>query len=169
MENNHGYMKISRKRWEDITDSNSSKASEPGSANNVHPEIEILKRVLAKLTVPITIYLGNLSYDLNDENEILVFLSLPPQELPQVSLKLLEIEGRFSGRAEITVESMELALHIVEFHGRCLDDRPVYMNLDGFYGRGQQYKKTLNIKKTRPNKRKHKYKKKPLQDANVFD
>ena len=89
--------------------------------------------------------MNNLPYDLVDTSEILAFLGY--SYCNQVFVSLILKDGNPSGRGQIIVSTADIAYAIVKKHGHTLRDRSVYMNLDGFFGRGKMYTKMLEPRK----------------------
>lgn len=112
-----------------------------------HAEVSILKSLLNGRVAPISIFIGNLPYTLAEEHEIVRFLELGESELAHIKISIMYEKGKPKGRAIIMAGLLDIAYKIIDFHGKNIDGRPVFMNLDGFFGRGQGYKKQLDSKK----------------------
>ena len=146
--------KPERIAWADLDDSMSS--TDEGSEFSVdlpvgelHPETAILQRVLKKCQAPITLYLNNLPFDLATTEEISQFLGLSRPETASIHFK----GSKPSGKGSVIVDSLEEARRILNFHGQLFAGRPLYMNLDGYFCRGQQYLKVLKADEVHRTKR----------------
>lgn len=145
------HTKPSYGSWFDLNDSVTSTQEEyESSASTIHPEVLILQGIIHSCSAPISLYLGNLPYTLNSTEDLKAFLSLTKDS----QIVILRHDEKPLGRAVATVESVEAALKIVELHGTEFQDRPVYMNLDGFFGRGKAYVKQLNQAPSKKKKKK---------------
>lgn len=132
--------------WADLSDSFSDIENDLITPDPLlkHPEIQILSDLLHTKQPPITVYIGNLPYDLLDPSELMQFFQLTPLEQQGITIQLITTtEGKYIGRAFATIESTELARKLINCHGIPFNDRPVYLNLDGFFGRGKKYKKQI--------------------------
>ena len=130
--------------WADVDDSFSSTEDDYDGASaaslpDIHPEVEFLRESMQGRQFPLTIYLGNLPYDLDEPKQVSKFVAL--DGLP---VTFLMQNGRVSGKATVVAQTRIEANKILDRHGQILCGRPVYMNLDGYFGRGKQHLKLLS-------------------------
>ena len=135
---------LEKMRWAD--DSLSSTEDDCEMAQlRANPEVNTLKDLARHKAPPITIYINNLPYDIEDSALLLPFFGCTPSS---ASISLVCSNGKPTGKGWISVDCIESAMLILDCHGQVFRNRPVYLNLDGYFGRGKQY-----LKKEKPSRR----------------
>ena len=99
-----------------------------------NPEVDTLKDLARQKVPPIKIYLNNLPFDFQDPSSLVPFLGCHPDS---VSISLVSKNGRFTGKGLVTTDCTDIAVQVLDCHGQVFRDRPIYMNLDGYFGRGE--------------------------------
>lgn len=125
-----------KSNWADVSDEEGW--SEPEEEKKAAPPPRVPPpgphpSIPSQLTLPATLLLGNLPYNLQQPSEIVHFLELTPSEEQEILLEMISRNNYFQGKATIEVHSLAVACKILGFAGKLFRERILNVEVKTFH------------------------------------